>query len=69
MTHIESLESHVYIVEHKLNNQKFQISFIWNEENSYYISIEVLQGVHKTTQRDKEKKQKLQEAWRALRNQ
>jgi hypothetical protein len=69
MTHIESLESHVYIAEHKLNNQKLQISFIWNEENSYYISIEVLQGVHKITQRDKEKKQKLQEAWRALRNQ
>jgi hypothetical protein len=24
--------------EHKFDNQKFQISFIWIEKNSYYIS-------------------------------
>jgi hypothetical protein len=31
--------------------QKFQISFIWIEENSYYISTRMLQGVHTIIQR------------------
>jgi hypothetical protein len=44
VTHIISLESQT---EHKVDNQKFQILFIWIEKNSYYISTEVLQGVHK----------------------
>jgi hypothetical protein len=56
-----SLES---LVEHKLDNQMFQISFIWIEENSYYSSTEVLQTVHRSatkgpqdnTKRKKEEK-------------
>jgi hypothetical protein len=42
ITHIESVELHAHIAELKLNNQKLHISFIWIEENSYYISTEIL---------------------------
>jgi hypothetical protein len=39
--------------------QKFQISLIWIEENSYYISTEVLQGVRRTLQGHKKKRKKI----------
>jgi hypothetical protein len=41
------------LAKHKSDHQKFQILFIWIEENSYYSSTKVLQRVHKIIPKEK----------------